>query len=153
MRYPSIVLSANLGAQLASSSFGFASLGAHLLGPIFNAKANKNRVEIEKNRTEQLLNSYEQTFLVALVEVEDAMIAVEKYKEEYEIRLNQMESANTAVKLSWTRFNNGLTNYLEVLDLQRSQFDSNLKASQALQLQLTSTVKLYKALGGGWIPQ
>jgi len=153
LRYPSIVLSANLGAQLASSSFGFASLGAHLLGPIFNAKANKNRVEIEKNRTEQLLNSYEQTFLVALVEVEDAMIAVEKYKEEYEIRLNQMESANTAVKLSWTRFNNGLTNYLEVLDLQRSQFDSNLKASQALQLQLTSTVKLYKALGGGWIPQ
>ncbi len=153
LRYPSIILSANLGAQLASSSFGFASLGAQLLGPIFNAEANKNRVEIEKNRTEQLLNSYEQTFLVALVEVEDAMIAVEKYKEEYEIRLTQMKSANTAVKLSWTRFNNGLTNYLEVLDLQRSQFDSNIKASQALQLQLTSTVKLYKALGGGWNPQ
>jgi multidrug efflux system outer membrane protein len=57
-----------------------------------------------------------------------------------------------AADLSWTRYDGGLTSYLEVLDLQRSSFDSRLKASQTLQLQLTSTVRLYQALGGGWIP-
>jgi multidrug efflux system outer membrane protein len=57
-----------------------------------------------------------------------------------------------ATDLSWTRYDGGLTSYLEVLDLQRSSFDSRLKASQTLQLQLTSTVRLYQALGGGWIP-
>ena len=104
-------------------------------------------------RTEQLLNVYEQTFLIALQEVEDAMVAVQKYELEFEIRKDQMLSANNAVKLSWVRFDNGLTGYLEILDLQRSQFTSQLKASQALQLQLTSTVNLYKALGGGWLSE
>ena len=153
LQYPSIVLNANIGAQVASSTFGFAALSAQLLGPIFNTKENKQKIEIEKNRTEQLLNSYEQTFNIALSEVEDAMISVEKYKQEYEIRVSQMKSANNAVGLSWIRFENGLTDYLEILDLQRSQFDSYIKASSALQLQLTSTVNLYKALGGGWNPQ
>ena len=43
-------------------------------------------------------------------------------------------------------------NTTEVQDLQRSSFESRLKASQTLQLQLTSTVTLYQALGGGWVP-
>jgi len=153
LRYPSLTLSLDLGAQIASSPLGFANLGAQLFGPIYNAKANQRRVEIEMNRTEQLLNVYEQTFLLALGEVEDAMIAVEKFRQVYEIRVSQMESANSAVKLSWIRYESGLTGYLEILDLQRSQFSSYLSASLALQQQLSSTIQLYKALGGGWTPQ
>jgi len=153
LKYPQLVLSANTGAQFANPTVGFASLGAQLFGPLLNAKASRRRVEIEMARTEQLLNAYEQTYLVALREVEDAMVAVQKYKLEFDIRISQMEAANNAVKLSWIRYDSGLTNYLEILDLQRSQFNSQLKASQALQLQLTSTVNLYKALGGGWLPE
>ncbi|MGD9328658.1 MAG: hypothetical protein PVH48_06785, partial [Cyclobacteriaceae bacterium] len=67
-------------------------------------------------------------------------------------RKDQVIAAMEAADLSWTRYDGGLTSYLEVLDLQRSSFDSRLKASQTLQLQLTSTVRLYQALGGGWIP-
>jgi len=152
LKYPQLILSANLGAQIANPTAGFASLGAQLLGPLFNSKANKRRVEVEIARTEQLLNNYEQTFIVALKEVEDAIVAVEKYQREYEIRAHQVESAQNAVELSWVRYESGITNYLEILDLQRSEFSSQLKASQALQLQLTSTVDLYKALGGGWVP-
>lgn len=153
LKYPSLVLSADMGSKLVPVPPGIATLGIQLFGPLINAKANRNRVKVEKNRTEQLLNNYEQTFLVALAEVEDAMIAVEKYEQEYEIRVSQMESANNAVELSWIRYESGLTGYLEILDLQRSQFSSHLQASEALQLQLTSSIKLYKALGGGWNPQ
>jgi multidrug efflux system outer membrane protein len=39
---------------------------------------------------------------------------------------------------------------MEVLDLQRSLFNAQLMASEALQLHHTSVVQLYRALGGGW---
>jgi multidrug efflux system outer membrane protein len=152
LKYPQLILSANLGAQIANPSAVFGTLGAQLLGPLFNAKANKRRVEVEIARTEQLLNNYEETFIVALREVEDAMVAVQRYGNEYKIRMNQVASAQNAVTLSWVRYDNGLTSYLEILNLQQSEFSSQLLASQALQLQLTSTIDLYKALGGGWVP-
>lgn len=152
LRYPSLVLSADMGSQILTVLPAIATLSAQLTGPLFNFKANKRRVEVEKNRTEQVLNEYEQTYLNALREVEDAMIAVVKYQQEYELRMRQMKSADIAVKLSWIRYKSGLTGYLEVLDLQRSQFNSYLEASKSLQLQLSSTVQLYKALGGGWLP-
>ena len=52
----------------------------------------------------------------------------ERYGNEYHIKRNQVESAQYAVKLAWVRYDNGLTNYLEILDLQRSEFNSKLAA-------------------------
>lgn len=148
--YPSFTINLSAGMSFVNPVAGFASLGSQLLGPIFNNKSNKMRVEVEKNRTIQLLNNYETAYLMALREVEDAMIAVTTYQNELQLRKEQLIASDNAVKLSWVRYDGGLTSYLEVLDLQRSLFNSQLKASEALQLQLTSTVKLYMALGGGW---
>ena len=152
LRYPSLTLSADMGAQFINPTLGFAALGAQIVGPIFNNRENKRRVEVEKARTEQLLYNYEFAFLNAIREVEDAMIAVETYENEFELRREQVLDAEEAARLSWIRYDGGLTSYLEVLDLQRSSFTSRLKASETLQLQLTSTVLLYQALGGGWVP-
>ncbi len=153
LKYPSLTLSADMGMQFIDPTMGFAALGAQVLGPIFNNSANKKRVEVEKARTEQLLNDYEFTFLNALREVEDAMIAVQTYQNEFQLRRDQVLAAEDAARLSWIRYDGGLTSYLEVLDLQRSSFSSQLKASETLQLQLTSTVRLYQALGGGWVAE
>jgi len=150
LKYPSFTISANTGMSFVNPVSGFAALGAQILGPIFNSKANDARIELEKERTVELLNNYEKTMLLAIREVEDAMIAVTTYKNEFELRKEQVRAAPEAVKLSWIRYDGGLTSYLEVLDLQRSSFNSELKASEAFQLELTSTVKLYQALGGGW---
>jgi len=81
---------------------------------------------------------------------EDALVATYTYQAEYEARQRQVESAINAANLSWVRYEGGMTSYLEVLDLQRSQFNAELSASEALDLQLASVVQLYKALGGGW---
>jgi multidrug efflux system outer membrane protein len=151
LKYPSFTISAKTGMSFVNPVAGFAAIGAQILGPIFNSKANDFRIEIEKERTVELLNNYEKSILLAMREVEDAMIAVVTYKNEFDLRKEQVKAAHDAVKLSWIRYDGGLTSYLEVLDLQRSSFNSELKASEAFQLQLTSTVKLYQALGGGWI--
>jgi multidrug efflux system outer membrane protein len=151
LKYPSLTLSLDMGAQFVDPSFLFADLGAQLLGPLFNAGRLQRNVEIEEARTQQLLLNYEATFLNALQEVEDAMIAVETYKNEYELRNEQMELATKASQLAWVRYDGGLTSYLEVLNLQSSQFNSELKASEAFKNQLTSIIALYQALGGGWV--
>ncbi len=154
LKFPSLSLtgSAGVSGDLTNPSLatGFLNLGANLLGPIFNAGKNERRVEIEVARTEQLLNQYEQTILTAFREVEDAIVATYTYRSEYEARRQQVESAENAADLSWIRYEGGMTSYLEVLDLQRSQFSAELQASAALQQQLASVVQLYKALGGGW---
>ena len=150
LQYPTLNLNADLGVIFANSTDFFYDLGAQVLGPIFNSNENKRQLEIEKARSEQLLLTYESTFLNALKEVEDARIAVETYKKEFEARSRQVQAASKALELSWVRYESGVTSYLEILDLQRSQFNSLLNASETLQLQLTSSVQLYQALGGGW---
>jgi multidrug efflux system outer membrane protein len=154
LKFPSFALTGTAGVSddLTDGGLaaGFLGLGAQLVGPLFNAGKNQRRVEIEQARTEQLLNRYEQTILTAFREVEDAIVATRTYQAEYDARQRQVESAVNAANLSWVRYEGGLTSYLEVLDLQRSQFSAELAASQALQLHLSSIVELYKALGGGW---
>ncbi len=152
IKYPSLTLTADGGASFASVTAGFLNLGADLFAPLFNAGQNQRRVEIEIARTEQLIATYEQTILNAFREVEDAMVAVSRYEAEYQTRLRQLQAARSAANLSWVRYEGGLTSYLEVLDVQRSEFAAELATSETLQLRLTSLVQLYRALGGGWAP-
>lgn len=152
IKYPSLTLSADLGASIASTSVGFLDAAADILAPIFNAGRNQSRVDAEIARTQQALANYEQSILTAFREVEDAMVAVRTYQSEYASRLRQLEAARSAEGLSWIRYDQGMTSYLEYLEVQRQLFSSELRASETLQLRLTSLVQLYKALGGGWNP-
>ncbi len=150
LQYPQLTLSADMGGSFVNPAFFFAGLGGQLFGPLFNMKANKRRFEIEKVRTEQLLLDYEATYITAIAEVEDALISMETYEAELASRMRQTVAAQEALDLSWVRYENGVTSYLEILDLQRSQFSALLKASETMQLRLNAYVDLYRALGGGW---
>ncbi len=150
LQYPQLTLSADMGGSFVNPAFFFAGLGGQLFGPLFNMKANKRRFEIEKVRTEQLLLDYEATYIAAISEVENALISMETYQLELESRIRQTVAAQEALDLSWVRYENGVTSYLEILDLQRSQFSALLKASETMQLRLNAYVDLYRALGGGW---
>jgi len=150
-RFPSLTLTADLGAAVTDGlGSGFLGLGANLFGPLFESGRNKRRVEIEVARTEALLSQYEQAILSAFREVEDALVAVETFRAENRVRREQLDSANSAADLAWARYEEGLTSFLEVLDIERSRFSSELQASNARQAELESIVQLYQALGGGW---
>jgi multidrug efflux system outer membrane protein len=157
MRWPTISLTAGLGfasadlsSLLSSGSLAW-SVGGGIVGPIFNFGKNKRRVQIEREKTEQALLAYEQTVINAFRDVEDALIEVHTYKQELNSRLRQRNAAQNANTLSKERYDGGVTSYLEVLDSERSLFDAELTTSEAYQRRLSSYVKLYKALGGGWI--
>ena len=86
----------------------------------------------------------------AVQEVEDSLVAIRTYREEYDYRTYQVSAARNAAMLSRARYDEGVTSYLEVLDIERSLFQAELGASVNLQNYLSSIVQLYKALGGGW---
>lgn len=157
MRFPSISLTGSLGlasSDLASIATGESlvwSVGSGIAGPIFNFGKNKRRVEIERQRAEQLLLAYEETVLQSFREVEDALVEIETLRRELEAVKRRMDAAINAATLSRARYDGGQTSFLEVLESERQMFNAELAAAEIYQEHLNSYVKLYKALGGGWI--
>lgn len=155
-RFPSISITGLFGAastSLASLTTGGMawSAGASILGPLFNFGKNKRRVEIERFKAEEMMLNYELVVLHAFREVEDALVSISTYKQELEARKIHFYAYENAAKLSALRYDKGVTSYLEVLENERSAFESELIMTEVNQLLLNSYVDLYKALGGGWI--
>ncbi len=84
LRWPSFSLTGLLGvgsndlSDLNSSDSKIWNIGGDLLLPIFTGGRNKQRVEIERARTEQALRQYELAILQALREVDDSLAAIRK---------------------------------------------------------------------------
>ncbi|HJV18792.1 MAG TPA: efflux transporter outer membrane subunit [Sediminibacterium sp.] len=154
-RYPSFSLTGGLG--LASPQLGtilrdglIANGFGNTIGPIFKFGQNIKKVELEKQKTKEYQLQYEQVFLNALAEVNNALIEVKTYDEEFSLRKEQVTAARKALVLSNARYEYGYTSYLEVLTQQNSLFDAELSESELFQQKLNARVLLYKALGGGW---
>jgi multidrug efflux system outer membrane protein len=159
LRFPSLSLTGSLGLasteldDFISSDNKLWGISADLLGPVFDAGRGKSRVEVERARTEQLLNNYQLTVLTAFQEVEDSLIDIRTFRDEAQARERQVISARSASGLSRARYDGGVTSYLEVLEPDRSLFRAELLASSTRREQLVSIVSLYKALGGGWVTE
>jgi multidrug efflux system outer membrane protein len=156
-RFPKLSLSILGGGKVSTlgesqGNNAFVNFGTSLLAPIFNRGALQAVADVERVRTEQLLNQYEQAVLNAFREVEDALISVETYQLEHEARLRQAEASRRALSSVEALYEGGMVTYQEVIDLQRGVFGADLQVSQALQLHHGAIVQLYKALGGGWTP-
>lgn len=155
-RFPSISISGAVGAatndaaQMTIDGFAW-NIAAGLAGPIFNFGQDKARVEIEETRTEQALYSYQNVVLNAFREVSDALVDIQTYREQLVALTSQVKAAQNANRLSKLRYDQGFSSYLEVLDSERAQFAAELDLSQATQEYYNAYVRLYKALGGGWV--
>ena len=155
-RLPAISISGLLGANGADlTSFGATgaawSLGGNLLGPIFYFGQNKRRVEAERFRTQATMHDYEAAVLNAFADVENSLVEIETYKREVEARSEHVRAALNAQRLSQQRYDKGVTSYLEYLESQRQAFEAQLILTNLQQEYLSSYVRLYRALGGGWI--
>ncbi|MEM9801536.1 MAG: efflux transporter outer membrane subunit [Planctomycetota bacterium] len=150
LRFPQFDLTSSIGASGNGVSAGFFQLGANLFGPIYNAGELKSNIAAEVARAEQSLFAYEQAILDAWREVEDALVAVETLELELATRSRQVAAAQNAADLAWSRYDEGFTSYLELLETQRALFSAELAESETRQLLLNAVVDLYAALGGGW---
>jgi multidrug efflux system outer membrane protein len=156
MRFPSFNIAAIAGfanssiSSLFDGSSYLQNASAGVTGPIFNFGKNKRRVEIYRQIAEESRLTYQKTCIVAVAEVEQSLKDVKTYKAEWEARNKQVMAARKNLELSSARYYNGYTSFLEVLDVERSLFEAELSLSELTQNQLSSSIKLYRALGGGW---
>jgi outer membrane protein, multidrug efflux system len=137
-------------SSLMSSQVGIWSYGAQVSQPIFTGGALKGNLHLAESEHQQALIAYKEAIQHAFGDVSDALIGYEKLRQ---VRLRQEQlvaDLAESVRLSIMRYQGGTTNYLEVLDGQRSLFAAELTLAQARGNEYQSLVQLYKALGGGW---
>jgi multidrug efflux system outer membrane protein len=119
--------------------------------PIFTGGAIGGQVKSAEALQRQALLRYQQSIQIAFREVEDALIDQKRSREELEIQTRQVESLSTYARFARLRFDNGYTSYIEVLDAERSLFNSELARAQTKGVLFQALVNLYKAIGGGWV--
>lgn len=158
MRFPSISLTGLLGvgstemSSLITNGLGW-GVGAGLLSPLFEWGKNTKRVEIERERAKQYLLSYEKNVLLAFGDVDNALAEISTYKDELIAYKLMLDAAKNASKLSYERYYQGVTSFLEVIFNQQKEFEAELQYAKNYQDLLISYVNLYQALGGGWISE
>ena len=148
-----------------SGSFGYASntlgsltnwtnrfwfVGPMVSLPIFNAGKIRSNIEVQNALQEQALLTYQKTVLTALKDVESALVAYAKEQEHRKSLSEAVTHNRKAVELSLQLYTAGRTDFLNVLNAQRSLYVSEDALVQSIRNVSTDLVALYKALGGGW---
>jgi multidrug efflux system outer membrane protein len=108
------------------------------------------QVNIARARATQARFRYEQTVLVALREVENALVGLRTAQDRSAAQERQVIALRRALELADMRYRNGVSSYLDVLDAQRGLFGAELALTQAERDQLVTAVQLYRAVGAGW---
>jgi NodT family efflux transporter outer membrane factor (OMF) lipoprotein len=94
--------------------------------------------------------SYRQTVLNAFQQVEDNLAALRVLEQEAGVQATAVQSAQRSLDLSNTRYDGGVTSYLEVITAQNAALSDEVTAVNILGRRMASAVLLIEALGGGW---
>jgi NodT family efflux transporter outer membrane factor (OMF) lipoprotein len=154
--FPSVVLSGAVGAQggVHSSSAApitwIGSLGPSLYMPLLDFGALDAQIEIADLQRHETLVAYKQAILEAVRQVDDASTSYRAQLERLKSLDRALIAAREATQFATQRYDRGLTDFLNVLDAERQQFDLEARQVATRQLAADDLVALYKALGGGW---
>ncbi|WP_417600945.1 efflux transporter outer membrane subunit [Owenweeksia hongkongensis] len=128
----------------------FFNLIGSLTQPVFNQRRIRTTYEVSQAAQREALLRFEQSLLTAGREVSDALGTYEATKQKVEIKTKEFEAYDLALQYSEELLNNGLANYLEVLNARENTLASELTLIDLRFMELRTRVQLYTALGGGW---
>jgi outer membrane protein, multidrug efflux system len=157
--FPSISLTGLLGSVSSQFSNLFTGpskvwlFAGSVTVPVFTGGNITGQVHQAEARQQEALFTYEKAIQVAFQQVGDALIALQKSREQLDIQGKQVDALRTYLRLARMRYEGGYTSYIEVLDAERSLFNAELQYTQTRSTTLTSLVSLYLAMGGGWVVQ
>jgi len=155
--YPSLRITATGGVNSFKASNWFnipASLFGAIAGgitqPIFQRKQLKTNYELSKLDREKVVTGFRQTVLVAVAEVSDALVKLEKLKIQQDFSAQRVNILQTATGNAALLFKNGMANYLEVITAQANVLQAELELVILKKEQANAMIELYRSLGGGW---
>lgn len=154
--FPKFTITGSLSFQASDVSSWFNwvnriwSFGPGVSWRLFETGRVRAEIAQREALQEQSFISYRQTVLEALKEVEDALVAAAREEEHRRALLEAVEANRKAVDLALKLYVEGQTDFLNVLQAQRSLYASEDELIQSLRTSCVQLVALYKALGGGW---
>jgi NodT family efflux transporter outer membrane factor (OMF) lipoprotein len=156
--FPTVTLTAAGGAQGGPRSSStvpmtlIGSIGPSLYWPLLDFGALDAQIEIANLQTHEALVAYKRAILTAVQQVDDAVASYRAEQERLRSLNRALEAARQATQIATERYDRGLTDFLNVLDAERQEFDLEARQVAARQAAAGALVAVYKALGGGWSP-
>jgi NodT family efflux transporter outer membrane factor (OMF) lipoprotein len=151
--FPRLTLSAQAGVQSQSTSnllewaSRFVTIGPTLDLPIFD-RGRWATVRVQDVRAKEAALDYQRTVLSALHEVENALAAYRADQDRREQLQESVTHSRDALTLARQRYESGVTNFIVVLDAERTLQDNELSLAETVTNVSTDLVALYRALGG-----
>jgi outer membrane protein, multidrug efflux system len=153
---PRVTLSARAGyAATAADSLFKRGTSRLLIGPVvsfplFDVGRVRERVEVAQAGQDEAKATYNATVLQALEESEGSLVTYDRAHARLAILESAVRSSARAADLAQQRFEAGLTDFLQVLDAERTMLDAESQLTQGYTSAATALVAVYKAVGGTW---
>jgi NodT family efflux transporter outer membrane factor (OMF) lipoprotein len=154
--FPTVTLSGTAGfesdaiASWLTWPARFWSAGPALAETLFDAGLRKATVQQYQAAFDQSVANYRQTVLTAFQQVEDNLAALRILSQEIQQQDAAVKSAQRNLNVATDRFKLGLDPYLNVITAQTALLSNQQTAVNLRMQQMTSSVQLIEALGGGW---
>ena len=154
--FPRITLSASYGpgsaelSDLFDGGTGMWSFIPKISLPVFEGGRNLANLRVSETDKAIAVANYEKAIQSAFREVADSLVLRKSLLDQYNAQLSLTEATSEAYRLSRERYNRGVDSYLNVLDSQRSMYNSQLDLISVRASRELNQIQLYKALGGGW---
>jgi multidrug efflux system outer membrane protein len=141
--------STSFGGLGDDGTFRYA-VGPVITWPALNLGRVKARVDQSQAREAEARAQYDQTVLLALQDVESALVRYRTSRSRVE-RIQEAASASErAADLARLRFTGGVADFLQVLDAERTQLEAQDQLAQSRTDAAAAYAALYKSLGGVW---
>lgn len=155
--FPSITLTSSVSSSSSdlSSLFNAASGMWNFVPkidiPIFNAGRNQSNLDLAEFRQQQSVVNYEQKIQNAFKEVADALVLRQSIADQISGQQRYLDSLQITLQRARALYQNGAVSYIEVLDAERSLFATRQSLLDLNYAQQVNEIKLFAALGGGWV--
>lgn len=124
--------------------------GASLAVPLFDGIAGRSQIKAQRAVFDQLLESYAETILTALFEVESSLVLERQERLRIQFLEDEFRLANITLEATRDRYRAGLSDFLPVLTALATRQRSELQLVAARRQLVSYRVQLYRALGGAW---
>ncbi|GLQ50664.1 efflux transporter outer membrane subunit [Dyella flava] len=154
--FPDLVLSASGGfesskfAQWATLPSRFWAIGPALVGTLFDGGRRREELSAAEARQDAAAADYRQTVLSAFQEVEDNLASVHVLADESVAQQRAVDASSQAAQLAMTRYQDGATDYLEVVSTQSVNLAQTRAQVELSRRRFAADIRLIKALGGTW---
>jgi len=142
-------VSSDLGHLFDTASHSF-SLAGILSQAVFDGGRRNAAIDYAKGGLDVAFAGYHQTVLTAFQDVEDQLSDLDYLRKQQGAEDAAVAAANRAYTLSQSRYREGSSSQLDVLDAQRSLLAIRRQALHVRAAQYQSSVGLIRAIGGSW---